>query len=316
MFGNIGMAAVLKSSRWDERILRVALANFRTTGSLGFREWRLEDPEIQEHGWRYFYHKSTILYQPHYEAYPWAFYLWIYGKTHYKPLLDRTEKAIRMTMTAYPDRWHWTNGIQQERARMLLPLAWLVRVDDTPEHREWLRRMTLELLRAQDGSGAIREEIGALDKGDMKPPLSNEAYGTNEAPLIQENGDPATDLLYTTNFAFLGLHEAAGATHDPLYGAAEDKVANFLVRVQARSDRREVDGAWLRAFDYSRWEYWASNSDAGWSSWSVESGWTQSWITSVFGMRHLKTSFWDLTAGSKIASHWNSLLPLMLPAGS
>ena len=36
--------------------------------------------------------------------------------------------------------------------------------------------------------------------------------GTFEAPLNQENSDPVSDLLYTTNFAFLGLHEAAAAT--------------------------------------------------------------------------------------------------------
>ena len=33
-------------------------------------------------------------------------------------------------MKAYPEEWHWTNGLQQERARMILPLAWLLRVED------------------------------------------------------------------------------------------------------------------------------------------------------------------------------------------
>lgn len=37
-------------------------------------------------------------------------------------------------MENYPEGWKWTNGIQQERARMILPLAWLVQVQDTPEH--------------------------------------------------------------------------------------------------------------------------------------------------------------------------------------
>ena len=34
-------------------------------------------------------------------------------------------------MEAYPDRWNWTNGLQQEKARMILPLAWLYRVSPT-----------------------------------------------------------------------------------------------------------------------------------------------------------------------------------------
>ena len=54
-----------------------------------------------------------------------------------------------MTMAAYPDKWKWTNGIQQERAKMLLPLAWLVRVEDTPEHRDWLRKIADDLINSQ-----------------------------------------------------------------------------------------------------------------------------------------------------------------------
>jgi hypothetical protein len=48
-------------------------------------------------------------------------------------------------MEKYPDGWFWTNGIQQERARMLLVLAWLLRVEDTPEHRAWLDRIATDI---------------------------------------------------------------------------------------------------------------------------------------------------------------------------
>ncbi len=313
MLGTIGAAAALRSAKWDERLLRTLLANFRTGGKLGFRGHRLDEVPLEEHGWRYYFDRETIDYQPHYEAYLWACYLWAYRQTGYQPFLDRARNGIRMMVEAYPDRWRWTNGIQQERARMLLPLAWLVRIEDTPEHRGWLARIAKDMLAAQDESGAIREEIGASDHGDYRPPRTNAAYGTSEAPLIQQNGDPVSDLLYTTNFAFLGLHEGAAATGDPLYKTAEDKLAGFLCRIQARSERPEFDGAWFRAFDYRRWDYWGSNSDWGWGVWSVESGWTQAWITSVFGMRHLRTSFWDFTAKSQIRQHMDALLPLMLP---
>jgi len=33
---------LLDDDRWDERVLRCILANLRTTGRLGFREWRLD----------------------------------------------------------------------------------------------------------------------------------------------------------------------------------------------------------------------------------------------------------------------------------
>jgi hypothetical protein len=313
MLGTLGAAAMLQTDRWDEGVLRCLLANLRTTGSLGFRFDRIEDGVLQKAGWQHYFNGPTVNFAPHYEAYLWACFLWAYRQTEYAPFLDRVKTALRMTMEAYPDKWRWTNGLQQERARMLLPLAWLVRIEDTPEHRQWLRRIADDLLARQDACGAIREELGTNNLGQFAPPKSNEEYGTNEAPIIQANGDPACDLLYTTNFAFLGLHEAAAATGEPAYAEAERKLAEFLCRIQIRSETHpELDGGWFRAFDFKRWEYWGSNSDAGWGAWSIETGWTQAWITSVFALRHMNTSFWDLTAGSAIKKHLAELTPLML----
>src|ERR1017187_9203021 len=149
---------------------------------------------VQKNGWQHYFNGEITNYAPHYEAYLWACFLWAYHKTRYQPFLERARNAIRMTIAAYPDGWHWTNGIQQERARMLLPAAWLVRVEDTPKHREWLRKIAAGLLAFQESCGAMREEIGTVGKGKYAPPKSNQAYGTAEAPLIQENGDPLTDL--------------------------------------------------------------------------------------------------------------------------
>jgi len=217
-------------------------------------------------------------------------------------------------MEAYPDEWRWTNGIQQERARMLLPLSWLVRLDDSPAHREWLRFMAGELLCSQDASGAIREEVGSPGHGSYGPPATNEDYGTTEAPLIQQNGDPLCDLLYTTNFALVGLHEATAATGDPFYAEAVDRLVAFLCRIQIRSERHpELNGGWFRAFDFKRWDYWASNADIGWGAWSIESGWTQSWIASVLALRQTGTSLWDLTAESRIGKWAEKLTTVMLP---
>ena len=69
-------------------------------------------------------------------------------------------------MAANPDDWFWcVRSGTIERARALLPLAWLVRVDDTPEHRGWLRRVASDLVALQDASGAIRETIGDGSQG-------------------------------------------------------------------------------------------------------------------------------------------------------
>ena len=310
LLGIIGAVAVLGSGKWDARILSCILGNFRTTGPLGFRGNRINESDLAKNGWRYYFELSRTNFAPHYEAFLWAVYLWAYDKTRYRPLLDRTRLAIRATMEAYPKDWHWTNGMQQERARMLLPLAWLVRVDNAPEHRKWLELIAGDLLSFQDASGAIREELGAAGKGAYAPPASNASYGTAEAPLIQQNGDPVCDLLYTSNFAFLGLHEAAVATREKCYAEAENRLAEFLCRIQVRSaEHPELDGAWFRAFDYQLWDYWASNADAGWGAWAIETGWTEAWIASTLAMRQLRTSLWDLTAQSRIGDQVRDLLP-------
>jgi len=57
--------------------------------------------------------------------------------------------------------------------------------------------------------------------------VSNEEYGEKEASLISRNGDPIADMLYTGAFAFLGLHEAAAATGEPLYAKSAGKLAGF-----------------------------------------------------------------------------------------
>ena len=314
ILGCLGTAGVLQSDRWDEVLVKNILGNFRTTGVNGFRGWRLENPDLLQQGWQHYWRARTVLCQPHYEAWTWATYLWLYDKTHYEPLLERTRRAIGAMMRAYPDGWSWTNGIQQERGRMLLPLAWLVRVDDTPEHRAWLKRMADDIERCQDACGAIREELGELARGGYRPPQSNAEYGTSEASLIQANGDPVCDLLYTCNFTFLGLNEAQAATGDPQYGRMADKLAEFLVRIQVRSETHpELDGGWFRAFDYRKWDYWGSNADAGWGAWSIECGWTQGWITSVLAMRQLNVSLWDLTKESKVAKHFDKFRQEMLP---
>ena len=314
MLATMAASALLESDHWDRSLLKCLLANLRTTGQYGFRTDRIDMPDISAKGWRYYFNRSPVNYAPHFEAYLWACYLWAYHQTGSPLFLQRAKTAIRMTMEAYPEKWRWTNGIAQERGRMLLPLAWLVRLEDTPEHRTWLRRVAADLLAGQDDSGAIREELGRAEMGRYGPPTSNEEYGVNEATLIQANGDPVCDLLYTTNFSFLGLHEAATATQDSFYINAEDKLAKFLCRIQVRSEKfTELDGAWFRAFDYHQWTYWGSSADVGWGAWSIETGWTQGWIVAVLGLRQMKSSLWQLTSTSRIEEHFTELYPMFFP---
>jgi hypothetical protein len=307
-------AAVNNTRQWDETIMKILLAQLRTTGKNGFRGNRIDLPDFTKNGWQYYAERDIINIAPHYEAYLWACFLWAYDKTGYLPFMDKAKKAIQITIENYPDGWKWTNGMSQEKARMILPLSWLVRVENTEQNKRWLLTVVHDLMKLQDECGAIREKLGDLKMGKYPPPQSNEAYGTNEASLIGKNGDLVSDLLYTTNFAFLGLHEAAHATGDPKIEAAVNKLAEFLCRIQVYSEaHKQLHGGWFRAFDYGRYEHWGCNADHGWGAWCIESGWTQGWITSILALREMDTSIWDLTKEVRVNDHFASLKKQMLP---
>jgi len=312
----LAAAAALNDGRWDDRVLEIMLGNFRTTGTFGLRPTALNPKALQEKGWRHYFMLAHRNLSPTPTAQLLAANLATYAVTGYGPLLERTRLGLRTLMEGYPDQWRWWNGLQQERARLLLPLAWLVRVDDSPQHREWLRRITSDFLAHQVRCGAVGEELGPEGKGQYPAPQSNEAYGTAESSLIQENGNPVCDLLYTLNSGFLGLHEAAAAVDDDEWRKAEDRLAAFLCRIQTRSERRpELDGAWFRAFDFGRWDYWASNADAGWGAWCVQTGWVQGWLATTFALREMRTTLWDLIGRRTLAPRLDKKLKQLLPDG-
>ena len=310
----ITAAALTGSDHWDEILMRSLVALLRTTGKNGFRGSRINLEDFQKNGWRFYYNREIINPAPHFECYLWACFLWAYDKTGDPLFLERAKRGINIMMELYPDGWRWTNGLAQERARMILPLAWLVRTEDTPGNREMLMTVVNDFLKLQDQTGAIREELGDIKMGKYPPPQSNEAYGTNEASLIAQNGDPVSDLLYTTNFAFLGLHEAAFATDDEGIKGAADKLAEFLCRIQVSSKGHpELDGGWMRAFDFRRFEHWGSNADHGWGAWSIETGWTQGWITAILSLREMDTSIWELTENTEISRYHDKLKKMLIP---
>lgn len=293
----------LDDRRWDEAMLRALVANLRTTGRRGFRGDRIDFPELARRGWKSYRSAETVNLSPFFEAYLWACYLWAYRTTGDAEFLERTRSAIRATMAAYPAGWRWGDNL--DRSHMALALAWLVRVEDTPEHRAWLARVTDDMLRGQQPNGALAERVNEQGGGGhFRVPASNEAYGTGETPLIQHNGDPVSDQLYTGGFALLALHEAASATGEQRWQEAGDRLARYLCHIQVRSEKHpHLDGTWFRAFDYGRWDFWASSADIGWGAWCVESGWGPSWTLAALALRQQRTSLWSLLEKVPLKQH-------------
>ncbi|MDD4816387.1 MAG: hypothetical protein PHI85_00265 [Victivallaceae bacterium] len=289
-------AKLLGVKRWNKPILRNLHSVLNTTGKLGFRRDRLDWPSSFSDGkdLAFYQNEDFVLLRPHAQAYLFSGFMLGWKLTGEQKFLDYAKSAIAIMMKAYP-KVHWTNGLSQEIARMLLPLAWLLRIEDTPEHREWLDRVAADVEKLSQPCGAIAETMGDLSMGDYPSPQSNEAYGTTEAALIQENGDPACDLLYTTNYAMIGLHEAAAASGSAKYAQMADKLAKFLCRIQVKSEQQPyLDGAWMRGFDWNLWDYYGSSADAGWGAWCIESGWTNNWIAATLALRKLNRSLWEM----------------------
>ena len=283
--------------RWNREILRGLLNVLRTTGKLGFRRTNLKWPQDFNEGrnWDFYRDEECVNYRPHSQGWMWAAFLLAWRWTGYRVFLEKARRGIGNLMRVYPGQIQWTNGFSQEIARMLLPLALLLRIEDTSEHRDWLMRVWRDLQPLAAECGAIREIMGKEENGLYPAPRSNEEYGTNEAALIQRNGDPVCDLLYTVNFAFPGLQEAAGVTGDAEIGKALSRLENFLIRIQVHSEKHPLlAGAWLRGFDWELWDYYGSSADLGWGVWCAESGWTNSWIASTLALRRLGCGLWDL----------------------
>lgn len=293
LLGAIGASSNLDIDLWDAQIIEGVLGNFRTAGTNGFRGPWFRDAAMQETTWQALGQREIVNIHPHYESWLWSLYIWLYDKTGYEPLLDKAKSAISITMEAFPN-WKWTNGVQQEYARMILPLSWLVQIEDTKQHRDWLKTVAQTLLEAMDESGAIPERLGKEGFGRYEKIASNAEYGTKEAPLISSTANEVSDLLYTMNFAFFALNEASHATGEQFYADAVDKIADFMIRIQVDSKmHKDLDGAWFRAFDFEKWEYWASNADSDWGPWGTLTGWTQSWIINGLIYKQTNKSLWD-----------------------
>ena len=117
---------------------------------------------------------------------------------------------------------------------VLLRGAWAL----AAEHRGWLKTAVEGLLTRQHCEGtwcAFKEELSHPGWGGSTRVPDNADYGTFEAPLNQANDDPVSDFLYTSNFALLGLHEAAAALGDPAISAPRTSAVGRRKEKEAES---------------------------------------------------------------------------------
>lgn len=297
-------------------MLYAMFAEIRTTGRNGYRPNVVSSTQLEQQGWKYFFNDETIVsgvkYSPHYGAQPAAYFLFAGHSTGLKKLFHQPAVAyIKGIMAGLKmGNWTWTQSMTNELGTLVLTLAWYVRsfpIDS--QGLIWLEMVVDRLLLHQTEFGAIKQFFGTgieKDKCHACVPNSNAEYGDGEAPLMFSGNETITDCLYSLNFIAIGLREAFVATGKKKYSNAEEKLMEYLIRIQVTSKiHPELDGSWFRAFEYSRWEYWASDSDWGYGPWVTDDGWTNGWIQTSMALKLGNTSLWDVM---KIESdQWNKV---------
>ena len=244
--------------------------------------------DLQNSGWRHYYNLDYVDYCPHMQAWLWCTYLWLYDKTRYEPLLERARSGLTMMMKAYPNWRLEANRVEQERCRMLLAAGVAgsrrryARTSSMARHDRPLRHRPAG---RQRGDPADSRHDRGLERRLRDGRMCTDAPG-------RRPGDRRA--LYAS------ISHSSACTRRPppranaRYAQSAAKMADFFIRTQTKSESHpELDGTWYRGFDFKKWDYWASDGDAGWGVWTNEIGWTHSWITATLALRHMKTSLWN-----------------------
>ena len=317
--GAIAAVNLLDSSDHDADILSLAFALLRTTGPDGFRAAQLHFTSIESNGWQHFFDTpgKDRMDNPHFIAQLWANFFWAHKVTGIEWFKTQALKGLAAYMASWP-KIVATESLTEELIRLLLPLAWRVRVEDTPAHRAELRECWAALKKTWAWAGVPTCTMSPY--GQLCPSCTtNQCYGNGERSVCQETGDPASDVLYESNYLLLNLQEAFAATGEHDYAQHAEQLAQYIARIQASSTMYpQYHGTWFRGFDYSRWEVFGSNADWGWPAFGIETGWTVTWVTAGLGIHELPQykSFWELITARDLSAVAGRLCPEFFEANA
>jgi hypothetical protein len=241
--------------------------------------------------------------QPHFIAQLWANFMWLHNATGIEHFRTQALKGLRFYMKTNWPAVFATESLTEELSRLMLPLAWRIRLEDTIQNRDELRNCWLALKKTWNSSVGVPTCTMSPWGQLCTPCANNQCYGNGERSVCQESGDPASDVLYESNYLMNNLIEAFAATGETDYDDAAEQLAQYIARIQVSSNTYpHYEGAWFRGFDYSRWEIFGSNADWGWPATGIETGWTMTWIVHGLGLRELGIpSLWDLATSRSLA---------------
>lgn len=205
---------------------------------------------------------------PHDRGHLLASWLYTYGATGDRHYLDMALPPLRRMVERFPKINKFLISRTAEAARFLLPLAMAYAYTGDRFFSAALKQQAAYLESRMAPCGAIQEDrsnTGARTTG-------------TDLGLTYDANETISDQLYTTSFASMNLWIAHQVTRDPSYLDLFHRVTDYLIRIQVRAAKPEIDGGWMRGFDYSLWEYYGSNADQSWTTYTLETGWTNAII--------------------------------------
>ena len=242
----------------------------KTTGTDGTRVFRTDNSELTGERLQQLVSTPTNHLSAHYNAFYLGSLLLAYKITGIEVFKSVGIKGLETLMSVYPETKR-EHSETQEICRLIMPLSWLYWVTGDKKHKDWLYKVTEDLIRFKHPSGGYLEWDTGY-KSDITESL--------ESSLLAKNGDPIVDLLYSLNWLPMGFMQAYFVTKDPYFKELWEGIAKFFVSAQIHSGDKMINGGWTRALDVELMEVYGLAADAGWGPWAIESGWTVAEITS------------------------------------
>lgn len=93
------------------------------------------------------------------------------------------------------------------------------------------------------------------------------------------------DLVYCQNSLFYSLNILLSCNGNFDKNKAKtmfEKLTQFLLDTQIRSENLKINGAWMRAFDMDNYEYYGCDKDFAWGPYCILTGWVTGAIPLVF----------------------------------
>lgn len=118
-----------------------------------------------------------------------------------------------------------------------------------------------------------------------------------EAPV----GDHLVDLIYTQNWALLGLHTLCATPRNGKYRMAFEKAMGLLLKIQDKSPERHLHGCWRGMYDLKMKNWGGGDRFEGGAN-SIYSGWTNAPISIVTAFEILGESL-DTLGGKAQVTH-------------